>query len=278
MKEAEVRGAVREAYARIAEGSAPCCSDAGSTDGAQDVTQTARSIGYTDEQLSALPDGANLGLGCGNPVALGLLREGDVVLDLGSGGGIDCFLAAQCVEASGRVIGIDMTPEMLDRARSNAAEGGYTNVEFRLGEIEALPVADSSVDVVISNCVICLSPDKERVFREVARVLKPGGRLAVSDIVLLRELPASVREAAELYASCIPGAALKEEYLAAMNTAGPCDVTVVDETPFPAELVFSDGLSEVIVRDLRLTPEDLAQAASSAVSIKVTARASSGIG
>src|SRR5690606_25538499 len=162
--------------------------------------------------LQAVPEGANLGLGCGNPTAIDAIPSGATVLDLGSGGGFDCFLAARKVGPTGHVIGVDMTPEMIDRARVNARKAGLMNVEFRLGEIEALPLADASFDVIISNCVINLSPDKARVFAEAFRVLKPGGRLMVSDLVLTRELPATVRQSAAAYAACISGAELKEAY------------------------------------------------------------------
>lgn len=170
-----------------------------------------------------------MGLGCGNPTALASLEEGEVVLDLGAGGGIDCFLAAIAVGKTGRVIGVDMTPEMLQRARDNARNGGYDNVEFRLGEIENLPVADSTADAVISNCVINLSPDKVRVFNEAYRVLKPGGRVMVSDIVLTRELAEDIRNSLAAYAGCVAGASLKEDYLATIARAGFESVEIVSE-------------------------------------------------
>jgi arsenite methyltransferase len=189
----------------------------------------AMQIGYSAEELQSIPEEARMGLGCGNPTALASLKEGEVVLDLGAGGGIDCFLASVAVGKTGRVIGVDMTPEMLHRARENARNGSYDNVEFRLGEIENLPVADGTVDVVISNCVINLSPDKARVFNEAYRVLKPGGRVMVSDMVLTRELPENVRNSLAAYAGCVAGASLKEDYLATITKAGFEDVEVVSE-------------------------------------------------
>lgn len=229
--ENNIKQNVREAYGKIARESGSCCGSSGSCCGSSQSQQSAsKLVGYTDEELKAIPEGADLGLGCGNPVALASLKEGETVLDLGSGPGMDCFLAASRVGKKGRVIGVDMTPDMLDRARRNAAKGDYSNVEFRLGEIENLPVADNKVDVVISNCVINLCPDKMRVFGEIYRVLKPGGRLMVSDIVLNRELPESLKKSVEAYASCIGGAALKNDYLQVIKAAGFQDINVVDES------------------------------------------------
>jgi ubiquinone/menaquinone biosynthesis C-methylase UbiE len=205
----EIRNAVEKRYAEIATSGSRCCGDQG-------LVQ----IGYKKEELEALPEPALMGLGCGNPVRLAELREGETAVDLGSGGGIDVFLAARQVGPSGRVIGIDMTPEMLARARANAERLGLTNVEFRQGLIEALPVQDSSVDVILSNCVINLAPDKGAVFREAFRVLKPGGRLIVSDMVAKERLPEAMRENPGTWAACIGGALPEEEYLDTIRKAG----------------------------------------------------------
>jgi arsenite methyltransferase len=237
--EKEIKKNVREAYGKIArEGgscgcgtSSSCCGTSSSCCGGTETADSAsKLVGYTDAELSSIPEGADLGLGCGNPVALASLKEGEVVLDLGSGPGMDCFLAAARVGKTGKVIGVDMTQDMLDRARQNAAKSNYTNVEFRLGEIENLPVADNSVDVVISNCVINLCPDKNRVFSEIYRVLKPGGRLMVSDIVLEQELPESLKNSIDAYAGCIAGASIKSDYLQSIQAAGFQGVNVVGET------------------------------------------------
>jgi arsenite methyltransferase len=270
MDKGEIRKVVRKGYAKIAKQDSSCCaagkSCCGSTDLAQDIS---RNIGYTEAELKAVPEGANLGLGCGNPVALASLKEGETVLDLGSGAGFDCFLAARKVGDSGRVIGIDMTPEMLEKARGNAVKGNYSNVEFRLGEIENLPAADHSVDAVISNCVINLSPEKKKVFAEAYRVLKPGGRLMVSDIVLLKELPEVVKNSIEAYVGCVSGAALKDEYLRAIKAAGFQDVRIIDETSFPVEFIANDPTAQELIKNSKMPPEKVREVASSIVSIKV---------
>jgi len=228
-----------------------------------------KAVGYTDEELAAVPEGANLGLGCGNPVALASLTEGETVLDLGSGAGFDCFLAADRVGEKGRVIGVDMTQEMVEKARENAAKGNYGNVEFRLGEIENLPVADNSVDIVISNCVINLAPDKGKVFKEAYRVLKPGGRLMVSDIVLLQELPDFIKNSVEAYIGCLSGAMMREEYIKAIETAGFDEVKIIDETVFPIEWMVNDPTAQAIIKDLKIPTETIKELANSALSVKV---------
>jgi len=218
-----------------------------------------------------VPEGANLGLGCGNPVALASLREGETVLDLGSGAGFDCFLAASIVGKTGRVIGVDMTSEMVEKAKENAKSGNYRNVEFRLGEIEKLPVADNSADVIMSNCVINLSPDKGKVFKEAFRVLKPGGRLMISDIVLLRELPEVIKESIEAYIGCVSGAMIKGEYLQKIEAAGFRDAKVVDETHFPVEFMADDPTAKAIIDRLRVSSEKAKEIANSVASVKVYA-------
>ena len=270
MKEEEIKKVVREGYAEIAKKGSSCCAPVNSCCSqpalAEDIS---RKIGYTNEELGSVPEGANLGLGCGNPVALASLKEGETVLDLGSGAGFDCFLAANKVGQRGKVIGVDMTPEMLGKARENAAKGGYTNVEFRLGEIENIPAADNSVDVVISNCVINLSPDKKRVFKEALRVLKPGGRLMVSDIVLLKELPGFIKNSIEAYVGCLSGAAMKDDYIAAIREAGFHQVKIVDETSFPIECLANDPTAKAIINQTKATIGDIRDIANSVISIKI---------
>lgn len=215
-----IRAAVRESYGKVAsQGGGGCCStsDCCAPAPAADVSM---GLGYSSSEVTIVPEGANLGLGCGNPQAIAALKSGETVLDLGSGAGFDAFLAARAVGDSGRVIGVDMTPEMVDKARSNAVKGGYTNVEFRSGQIEALPVGDDTIDVIISNCVINLSPEKGRVFAEAFRVLKPGGRLAISDVVATAELPDEVRRDLALYTGCMAGASTIGELEQMMGAAG----------------------------------------------------------
>jgi SAM-dependent methyltransferase len=272
MKKENIRKEVRKRYARVAKTSGSCCASSVSCCSAPPSNkQLSKMIGYSEEEILAVPDGANLGLGCGNPTALASLKEGERVLDLGSGAGFDCFLAAKKVGAKGKVIGVDMTPEMLDKARANAKKGNYSNVEFRLGEIENLPVADNSVDVIISNCVINLSPNKRRVFEEAFRVLAPNGRLMVSDIVLLKPLPTVVQESVEAYAGCIAGAEIKEAYLNLIREAGFSDVKVLEEKPYPLEFIVNEDAFKGAIDGLGLSPQVLKEIAEAIVSIKVAA-------
>lgn len=255
MQDDKIRGIVRERYAKIAERSQgySCCSpstvpetscssccgpsttpeinSSSSCCGDTSLSQNYSSrIGYTEEEQKSVPEGSNLGLGCGNPTAFASIKEGETVVDLGSGAGFDCFLAANKVGKTGKVIGVDMTPQMIDTARENAYKGNYENVEFRLGEIENLPVADNTADLIISNCVINLSPDKDKVFQEAYRVLKPGGKLMVSDIVLKEELPEDIKNSIDAYVACVSGAILKDEYLKKIESAGFKDVEIKDST------------------------------------------------
>lgn len=240
MKEEEIRKAVRDRYGSIArEGTAGCGCGCGPQDGQALTSLTiSRTVGYGEDQLGVVPQESNLGLGCGNPTALANLREGETVLDLGSGGGLDCFLASKEVGPEGKVIGVDMTPDMLERARKAAKAGGYENVEFRLGEIEALPVADNVVDAIISNCVLNLSPARDRVFAEVMRVLKPGGRIMVSDLISQHPTPTFLLESTDALVGCLP--VQEDEYLEGFRTAGLENVAITEERSYPTDLLTAD--------------------------------------
>ncbi|ACV63352.1 Methyltransferase type 11 [Desulfofarcimen acetoxidans DSM 771] len=223
MNKNDIKDMVRNKYSQVVKSPSGCCSGSNCCipgNNINDVLNISKKLGYSDEQLKLGLGEANLGLGCGNPLAIEELKNGEVVLDLGSGAGFDVFLAARKVGPSGNVIGVDMTPEMISKARHNAASMGFSNVEFRLGEIEHLPVADSSVDVIISNCVINLSPDKQAVFNEAFRVLKPGGKIVISDVVRVDELPEEIRNNNEAYCGCISGAILQNELVSILNKAG----------------------------------------------------------
>ncbi|MBP7050637.1 MAG: arsenite methyltransferase [Phycisphaerae bacterium] len=266
-----IRESVREGYAKIAKGcGGGCC-------GAANPSQLAQAIGYAQQDLEALPEGANLGLSCGNPTALAGLETGQVVLDLGSGAGFDAFIAAPKVGPTGRIIGVDMTAEMLAKARSSIAafsrRTGLNNVEFRLGEIEHLPVADNSIDVVISNCVINLSPQKDQVWREIARVLKPGGRVAVSDLALLKPLPEGVREMVEALVGCIAGAVHVDETRQMAESAGLADIVLTPKPGYVDGMVdWNDPLYRKIIEHL---PQG-SRANDYITSLEVTARKKAG--
>jgi SAM-dependent methyltransferase len=239
MTEEKQRREVREGYARIAKKESSCCG--GSTS-----YESSKKMGYSEEDLKTVPEGANMGLGCGNPVALTSLEAGEIVVDLGSGGGFDCFLAAKKVGQRGKVIGVDMTPEMIEKARENARKGRYTNVEFRLGEIENLPVADNTADVVISNCVINLTPDKKKVFQEAFRVLKSGGRMMVSDLVLLKELPEAMKKGMDS-TSCVAGAIMKDKYIETINAVGFKNVRIIQEKSYHSKDLANCPDEEVLI-------------------------------
>jgi SAM-dependent methyltransferase len=268
MKKQDIKKIVKKGYSKIAKGecSTSCCGGT-SADSSVNIS---KKIGYSDQELAIAPQGANLGLGCGNPVALASLKEGETVLDLGSGAGFDCFIAANKVGASGKVIGVDMTPSMIEKARLIAKKNNYKNVEFRLGEIENLPVADNSIDVIISNCVINLSPDKEKTFKEAYRVLKPGGRFIISDLVILNELPDEIRNSVEGYIGCISGAMLKSNYIRAIKNANFINVEIISETPFPLDCMLNDATAIALIKSINLPFEKIQEIImNSIVSIKV---------
>lgn len=257
-KSHQVRDRVRNGYAAIAEGGGSCCGTANSCCGTGKASGVAKAVGYSDAELATLPDGADMGLSCGNPGAIAALKPGEHVLDLGSGGGFDVFLVAQKVGPRGRAIGVDMTPEMLSKARSNVAKfekrTKLRNVEFRLGEIEHLPAADGSVDVVISNCVINLSPDKAQVWREICRVLKPGGRVAVSDLALLRPLPKGVLKSATALVGCVAGAVLVDDTRAMMRAAGLRNIVLTPKHDYIEKM--QDWNDPWYGQIIRLLPKD----------------------
>lgn len=249
----KIRAAVRKNYgstaiAKVSDccGSTGCCSE----NSQKDYATISKALGYSAEDVSSVPEGANMGLGCGNPQAIASLKKGETVLDLGCGGGFDCFLAAEAVETTGQVIGVDMTAEMVTKARKNAEKAGFDNVDFRLGEIEHLPVADNSVDVIISNCVINLSPEKEKVFNDAFRVLKSGGRLAISDVVATAELPEKIKKDMELYSGCVAGASAIDELRLILKKTGFMNIRIEpkDESrKFISEWVPGKNVEDYIV-------------------------------
>ncbi|HQP91576.1 MAG TPA: arsenite methyltransferase [Candidatus Omnitrophota bacterium] len=267
----DIKKAVREGYARAIKNSSSCCSSSCCCSGVSQAKDISKKVGYNDSEMESVPEGANLGFGCGNPVAIVSLKEGEVVLDLGSGAGFDAFLSSAKVGETGRVIGVDMTPEMIEKAKANAKKGGYKNVEFRLGEIEKLPVEDNSIDVIISNCVINLSPDKLSVFKEALRVLKTGGRLMVSDLVLTKELPDKIKASIEAYVGCLAGASLKKDYLQYIKEAGFSDIKIISETGYPIDAMANDVTAQAVTSNPEITSEDIKKIEDAVVSIKVSA-------
>jgi len=250
MKDKKVKEFVKKRYGELAKTEGSCCSSASCGPSVADV---AKRVGYSEEELRSIPEASSMGLGCGNPVALASVNEGETVLDLGSGGGIDAFLVAKKVGPRGKVIGVDMTPEMIHKARENAKKGNYENVEFRLGEIENLPLEDDSVDVVISNCVINLSPDKEKVFQEVHRVLKQGGRIMISDLVTEGELSEEIRKSFDAWACCVAGALEKSEYLETIRKVGFQGVEIVSQSTYSIDISreLSGKVTSVQVKGLK---------------------------
>jgi arsenite methyltransferase len=236
------------------------------------ATDIGKKIGYSEEELKNVPEDANLGIGCGNPTALAAIKRGETILDLGSGAGFDCFLAARETGETGRVIGVDITPEMVAQAEKNAKKGNYKNVEFKVGEIENLPVEANSIDLIISNCVINLSNQKDRVFAEAYRVLKPNGRMMISDIILLHDLPDYVKSSVEGHLACLAGAVRKADYLATISKAGFMEIEIDKQAHFPIELMLNDPIALRIVKENNLTEKEISAIASSIASVSISAK------
>ncbi|HLF52924.1 arsenite methyltransferase [Flavobacterium sp.] len=236
------------------------------------VANVSNKIGYSDEELKSVPEDANLGIGCGNPIALASIKKGETILDLGSGAGFDCFLASRETGETGKVIGVDITPEMVEKANKNAKKGNYTNVEFKVGEIENLPIENETVDLIISNCVINLSNQKEQVFKEAFRVTKPNGRIMISDIILLSELPDYVKNSVEGHIACLSGAVKKDDYINAITKAGFTNVNIDKQTSFPIELMLTDPIAQKIISDNNLSEIEIKDIANSIASISISAK------
>lgn len=269
-----LKKAVVEGYGQIARRSAKkspftlfaCCSPS------EAAAQISQKIGYTPEAMQSVPDGANMGIGCGNPLAFTALKPGDVLVDLGSGAGFDCFLAAPLVGETGKVVGVDITPEMIERATERARKGPYRNVEFLLGDIEELPLPNDFADLIISNCVINLSANKAAVFSEAFRILKPGGQLMISDIVLLENLPENILNSVQGHIACISGAILRDDYLAIVQAGGFEDIKVEKQAHFPLELMLHDPVARQIISDLQLKQPEIERIAKSITSLSVSAK------
>lgn len=270
----QIKNAVTEGYGQIAKRQRKgfiskmfgCC------DTEKMVVNVSEKIGYTSKDLQYVPEGANMGIGCGNPLALSKIKKGDTVLDLGSGAGFDCFLASPLVGESGSVIGIDITEEMITRAKLNAKKGNYTNVEFIKGEIEHLPIEDNSINIIVSNCVLNLSTNKEKVFAEAYRVLKENGELTISDIVLLEELPDYIKSSVEGYVACIAGAEKIENYFNYAEKAGFSAIKIETKTTFPLELLMTDPIAQKIVAEFKMSDEQIQQISNSITSVTLSAK------
>ncbi|NOT36630.1 MAG: arsenite methyltransferase [Saprospiraceae bacterium] len=238
------------------------------------ATAIGKKIGYSEEDLKNVPEDSNLGIGCGNPTALASIKKGETILDLGSGAGFDCFLASRETGETGKVIGVDITPEMVTQAKKNAEKANYKNVEFKVGEIENLPVENNSIDLIISNCVINLSNQKEQVFKEAYRVLKPTGRIMISDIILLNDLPDYVKNSVAGHIACLAGAVRKEDYIQAIEKAGFTDISIDKQAAFPIELMMNDPIAEKIVRENNLSEKEIKDITNSIASISIRAKKS----
>ncbi|HBH05768.1 MAG TPA: arsenite S-adenosylmethyltransferase [Flavobacteriales bacterium] len=274
MENENIQQSVIEGYAAIVKRSTKksilpkmfqCC------DHREIASHIGKKIGYSEEELKNVPNDANLGIGCGNPTALASIKEGETILDLGSGAGFDCFLASKETGENGKVIGVDITPEMVAQAQKNARKGNYKNVEFRRGEIENLPVDSDSIDLVISNCVINLSNQKKQVFKEAFRVAKPQGRIMISDIILLNDLPEYVKNSVEGHIACLAGAVSKEDYITAIAQAGFTEIKIDKQAIFPIELMLNDPIAQKIVIENNLTENDIEEIANSIASISISA-------
>jgi arsenite methyltransferase len=274
MKNEQIKENVKTGYAAIVNRSTKksflpaifqCCDPKGM------VADVSRKIGYSEEELKNVPEDSNLGIGCGNPTALASIKKGETILDLGSGAGFDCFLASKETGETGKVIGVDITPEMVAQATKNAKKGNYKNIEFKVGEIENLPIETQTVDLIISNCVINLSNQKEQVFNEAFRVLKPSGRMMISDIILLKELPEYVKNSVEGHIACLSGAVKKEDYLNAISAAGFNNIRIDKQSVFPIELMLTDPIAQKIITDNNLSQKEIDDIAGSIASLSISA-------
>jgi ubiquinone/menaquinone biosynthesis C-methylase UbiE len=271
MKKSEIKEKVKQGYGKIASDGGSCCASESCCPPSLNAQDISSDIGYDKSDMESVPEGANLGLGCGNPIATASIKEGETIIDLGSGAGFDSFLAANAAGKKGKVIGIDMTSGMVEKARKNAEKDGYDNVEFVLAEIEDIPLPDGTADLIISNCVINLSPDKDKVFSEAYRLLKPGGRVMVSDIVLRKDLPESILDSVEAYIGCVSGAEKIEDYLGYIKDAGFSEVKILDESVFSLDNVNKSEAFKEIIKDLNINDKDIEDARQSILSIKISA-------